>query len=119
MQKAKEMQEQMQKAQKAISSIMVYGEAGGGLVKIHMNGSHQVLRAEISRNLLKEDPDMLEDLVAAACNDATQKIEKATKDQMKEITKNIHLPEEIMTAHLKGPCRRPSHASRPPSCQRR
>ncbi|MBN1684910.1 MAG: YbaB/EbfC family nucleoid-associated protein [Gammaproteobacteria bacterium] len=97
MQKAKDMQSQMQKAQKAIASILVVGEAGGGLIKIHMNGVHQTLRVEIAPELLKEDPDMLEDLIASACNDAAQKIEKTTQARVQEITKNIQLPEDILS----------------------
>lgn len=95
MEKAKEMQQHMQKAQSEISAIVVIGEAGGGLVKIHMNGLHQATRTQISPTLMGEEEDMIEDLVTAAINDASAKIEKATKQKMMSIAKDMNLPEDI------------------------
>ena len=93
MAKAQDMQNQMKDIQSQISAIEVTGESGGGLVKVTMNGSHYVTRVEISPTLMGEEEDMLEDLVAAAFNDAANKIEKATKDAMSNLAKNINLPE--------------------------
>lgn len=93
MEKAKEMQKQMQAAQQEIAALEVVGQAGGGLVKIRMNGAHQALRVEISPTLMGEEEDMVEDLVMAAINDASQKIEAATKDKMMLMAKDMKLPE--------------------------
>ena len=96
MEKAKEMQSQMQQAQQEITSIEVEGAAGGGLVKVFMNGAHQAKRVQISPTLLgDDDEDMLEDLVAAAINDASKKIEDLTKSKMMGIAKNMKLPDEF------------------------
>lgn len=92
MEKAKEMQSQMQQAQKEILAIEVTGQAGGGLVKIRMNGAHQALRVEISSTILHEDEETVEDLVMAAINDASQQIEKTTKNKMMSIAKALNLP---------------------------
>jgi len=95
MEQAKQMQDKMKSVQERITSLEVLGEAGGGLVKITLNGAHQAKRVEISPTLLGEedDADMLEDLVAAAINDASQKIEAMTKDEMVKMAKDMQLPE--------------------------
>lgn len=93
MEKAKEMQAQMQAAQQEIAALEVVGEAGGGLVKVRMNGAHQALGVNISSTLMGEEEDMLEDLVMAAINDASQRIEKITKDKMVQMAKEMKLPE--------------------------
>ena len=93
MEKAKEMQEQMKDIQSKIAAIKVTGEAGGGLVKVIMNGTHNAERVEISPTLMDDDEEMLEDLVAAAINDASQKIEETMKNEMMEIAKDMQLPE--------------------------
>ena len=93
--KAKQMQDQMQKAQREITSLEVTGEAGGGVVKINMNGAHQARNVEIAPTVLNEDEDMLGDLIAAAINDATQKIEEASKQKMLALAKEIKLPEGL------------------------
>lgn len=95
MEKAKEMQEQMKGIQDKIAQITVIGEAGGGLVKVTMNGAHQVTNVEISPTLMGEEEDMLEDLVAAAFNDASNKIEAATKEQMVRLAKDMKLPGDM------------------------
>lgn len=92
MEKAKEMQQQMQSIQAKIAALKVTGEAGGGLVKIVMNGTHHVEKVFISPNVIG-DEDMLEPLVAAAINDASDKIEKTTKDEMMRLAQDLQLPE--------------------------
>lgn len=92
MAKAKEMQKHMQQAQKDIIALEVLGEAGGGLVKIRMNGAHQAIRVEIAPSLMGGDEDMLEDLVAATINDCVKKIEDATKQKMMGMAKEMNLP---------------------------
>ena len=92
MKKAQEMQENMQKAQRELASKEVTGEAGGGLVSVLMRGTHEVNRVSIDRTLLGEDVDMLEDLIAAAINDAVHKVEKTNQAAMQEMTAGLNLP---------------------------
>jgi DNA-binding YbaB/EbfC family protein len=92
MKKAQEMQENMQKAQRELASKEVTGEAGGGLVSVVMRGTHEVNRVSIDRSLVGEDVDMLEDLIAAAINDAVHKVEKTNQAAMQEMTAGLNLP---------------------------
>jgi len=86
MKQAQQMQENMKKAQDALADIMVDGESGGGMVKISMSCRHDVKRVTIDPSLLGEDKDMLEDLVAAAFNDALRKAEATTQEKMSGVT---------------------------------
>ena len=86
------MQEAMQKAQQALASIEVSGAAGGGLVTITMSCNHQVRRVAIDPSLVGDDRDMLEDLVAAAMNDALRKVEQATQEHMGGALGGFKLP---------------------------
>ena len=90
---AQQMQAQMQKAQEELAKMIVTGEAGGAMVKVEMNGRHDVQRISIDDSLLKEDKSMLEDLIAAAVNDAVRKVEKASRDKLSTLTSGIQLPE--------------------------
>ena len=92
MKKAQEMQENLQKAQAEIARREVTGEAGGGMVRVVMRGTHEVGRVTIDPSLVGEDLEMLEDLVAAAINDAVHKIEKANQAAMQEMTAGLNLP---------------------------
>ena len=92
MKQAQEMQANMQKAQEKLASMEVTGESGGGLVKVTMTGRHEVRRVEIDDSLMSDDKDMIEDLVAAAINDASHKIEATTQEQMSGLTSGINLP---------------------------
>ena len=92
MKQAQEMQANMQKAQDEIASLEVTGESGGGLVKITMTGKHEVRRISIDDSLLADDKDMLEDLVDAAINDATHKVEATTQERMAGLTSGMNLP---------------------------
>ncbi|MFM1892306.1 MAG: hypothetical protein RLZ44_1383 [Pseudomonadota bacterium] len=92
MKQAQKMQEEMQKAQEELARAEVTGEAGGGMVKVTMNGRHEVRRVEIDPSLMGDDKEMLEDLVAAACNDAAHRIEARTKEQMSGLTAGLNLP---------------------------
>ncbi len=92
MKKAQEMQENMQKAQTELANKEVNGEAGGGMVKVVMRGTHEVNRVTIDPSLVGEDVEMLEDLVAAAINDAVHKVAKANQDAMQEMTAGLNLP---------------------------
>jgi len=92
MKQAQKMQENMQKAQEELAGLEVEGEAGGGLVSVTMNGRHEVKRVRLDDSLLQEDRDMLEDLIAAAVNDAVHRVEKATQDKMSSVTTGMSLP---------------------------
>ena len=92
MKKAQEMQENLQKAQAEIAQREVTGEAGGGMVRVVMRGTHEVSRVNIDPALVGEDLEMLEDLVAAATNDAVHRIQKANQEAMQEMTAGLNLP---------------------------
>jgi len=92
MKQAQEMQANMEKAQAELASLEVTGESGGGMVKVTMTGKHEVRRVSIDDSLLADDKDMLEDLVAAAINDAVHKVEATTQERMSGLTSGINLP---------------------------
>jgi DNA-binding YbaB/EbfC family protein len=92
MQQAQKMQEKMAKIQEEISKIEVTGEAGAGLVKVTINGAHNCRRVEVDPSLLKDDKDMLEDLAAAAFNDAARRISEVQKKKMSAISSGMQLP---------------------------
>jgi hypothetical protein len=92
MKQAQKMQADLQRAQEEIARLEVTGESGGGLVKVTMNGRHEVRRVEIDPALMSDDKEMLEDLVAAACNDAAQRVTQATQDRMAGLTSGLSLP---------------------------
>lgn len=92
MKQAQQMQERMQKMQEEVASAEVEGQAGAGMVKVIMTGRHDVRKVEIDPGLLSEDKEMLEDLLAAAVNDAVRKVEENTQAKMGEITNGISLP---------------------------
>ena len=92
MKQAQQMQANMQKAQEEVARLEVEGAAGGGLVKVTMNGQHEVRRVHIDDSLVGDDKDMLEDLIAAAINDAVQRVEVESKEKMSKVTAGIPLP---------------------------
>jgi DNA-binding YbaB/EbfC family protein len=92
MKQAQEMQANMQKAQEEIASMEVIGESGGGMVQITMTGKYEARRVSIDDSLLGDDKDMLEDLVAAAINDAAHKVEASTQERMAGLTTGLNLP---------------------------
>ena len=92
MQQAQKMQERMQKAQEELAAREVEGQSGAGMVKVTMTGKHAVKRVQIDPNLLAEDRDMLEDLIAAAINDAVHRVEVMTQEQMGSLTAGMQLP---------------------------
>lgn len=92
MRQAQQMQENVKKAQEALADILVEGESGGGLVKISMSCRNDVKRVQIDESLLQDDKDMLEDLVAAAFNDALRKAEATAQEKMSAATAGMPLP---------------------------
>ncbi len=89
---AQKMQAQMQEAQQQLANMIVKGEAGGGLVWIEMTGRHDFKRIHIDPSLMKEEAEILEDLIAAAGNDAVRKIEKTSREKLQSLTSGIQLP---------------------------
>jgi len=92
MKQAQKMQERMQKAQEELANAETTGEAGGGLVKVVMTGRHDVKSVAIDDSLMEEEKEILEDLLAAAVNDAVRKIEAASSEKMSGLTAGMGLP---------------------------
>ncbi|APX93864.1 YbaB/EbfC family nucleoid-associated protein [Franzmannia qiaohouensis] len=92
MKQAQEMQEKMQRMQEEAQKAEVTGEAGAGMVKVTMNGRHDVSKVDIDPSVLEEDKELLEDLLAAAVNDAVRKVEETTRERMEEATAGLNLP---------------------------
>jgi nucleoid-associated protein EbfC len=92
MRQAQQMQENMKRAQDEIARMEICGEAGAGLVKVTLTGKYQCRRVEISADALKEDKEFVEDLVAAAINDAAQKVEEISKTKLGALTAGMQLP---------------------------
>ncbi|GAA0783571.1 YbaB/EbfC family nucleoid-associated protein [Marinobacterium sediminicola] len=92
MKQAQKMQEEMQKAQEEIQRAEVTGESGAGLIKITMNGRHDVKAVQIDESLMEEDKEILEDLIAAAVNDAVRKVEHNTQERMAKVTSGMGMP---------------------------
>lgn len=93
LQQAKQMQEQMQKAQEELANMECTGEAGAGLVKVTMNGRHEVKSIDLDASLLSEDKEIIEDLIAAAVNDAVKKVADNNKSQLSGMAAGLNLPE--------------------------
>ena len=87
-----QMQEQLKKHQEELERLEVVGESGAGMVSVTMTGRHDVRRVSIAPELMGEDREMLEDLIAAAVNDAVQKVEASTRDKMSNLTSGLNLP---------------------------
>jgi nucleoid-associated protein EbfC len=92
MKQAQAMQDNLKKAQEQIALLEVEGQSGAGLVKVLMTGKHQVKRVTIDPSLLADDKDMLEDLVAAAMNDAVNRVESVTQERMSAVTAGMPIP---------------------------
>ncbi|MGH1486609.1 MAG: YbaB/EbfC family nucleoid-associated protein [Cellvibrionaceae bacterium] len=92
MKQAQAMQENMQKMQEDMANVEVCGESGAGMIKITMTGRHDVSNVELDPSLLNEDKEILEDLLAAAVNDAVRKVEVANKDKMGDLAAGFNLP---------------------------
>ena len=95
MKEAQKMQQRMHEAQQQLSELVVAGESGGGMVKVKMNGRHDVNEVKINPSLL-DDVEMLEDLIAAAFNNAVLKVEKASKDKISQLTAGLNIPTDFL-----------------------
>jgi DNA-binding YbaB/EbfC family protein len=92
MKQAQEMQANMKKAQEELANMEVTGQSGGGLVSVVMTGRHDVKRVSIDDSLMGDDKEMLEDLMAAAVNDAVRQVERTSQDKMSGMTEGMNLP---------------------------
>jgi nucleoid-associated protein EbfC len=92
MKQAQAMQQNMQKVQAEIATLEVVGESGGGMVKVTMTGQHNVKRVQLEPAIVSEDREMLEDLIAAATNDAVKKVEVAVQARMASAMGGMQLP---------------------------
>ena len=93
MKQAKQMQEQFQKAQQDLANVVIDGESGAGMVKVSMNGRHDVKSVNLDASLMSEDKEIIEDLVAAAFNDAVRKLEEKNKETLGGMAGGMNLPE--------------------------
>lgn len=92
MKQAQQMQEKMQRMQEEVAKMEVQGESGGGMVKVSMTGKHEVRRIMIDDSLMTDDKEMLEDLIAAAINDAVRRVKVNQQEKMSGITAGMNLP---------------------------
>ncbi len=93
MKQARQMQEQLQKTQQDMANLTVEGESGAGMVKVCINGRHDIKSVELSDSLMQEDKAVVEDLIAAACNDANRKLEEQNKQSLGNMAAGLNLPE--------------------------
>jgi DNA-binding YbaB/EbfC family protein len=92
MKQAQKLQADMQKAQEELANMEVTGQSGGGMVSVVMTGRHDIKRISIDDSLMGDDKEMLEDLVAAAVNDAVRQVEEQTQERMSGMTSGMNLP---------------------------
>ena len=97
MKQAQQMQENMKKMQDQLASVEVEGQSGAGMVKVQMTCKYDVRRVSIDASVM-DDKEMLEDLVAAALNDAVRKVEAATQEKMASVTAGLNLPQDVCTS---------------------
>ena len=93
MKQARKMQEQMKKSQDELAAKTVQGESGAGLVRIEMNGKHDVVKVDIDSSLMYEPKEVVEDLIAAAINDAVRRVEEQNKASLGDMMGGLNLPE--------------------------
>jgi len=92
MKQAQELQATMQRAQAELATLEITGESGGGMIKVTLNGKHEARRVQIDPAVLGDDKEMLEDLIAAAINDAVHKVEQTTQQKMSGLMSGMNLP---------------------------
>ena len=92
MKQAQEMQEKMQKAQEDAANLQVEGQSGAGLVSVVMTGRHDIKKVHVDASLMSEDKELLEDLLAAAVNDAVKKVEVKSQESMAKFGQGVDLP---------------------------
>ena len=100
MKQAQQMQENMRRMQEQLATLEVEGQSGAGMVKVQMTGKHEVRRVSIDPSLVGEEREMLEDLVAAAFNDAARRVEAAIAEKMAGMTAGLGLPADTVADRL-------------------
>lgn len=103
MKQAQQMQEKMQQMQAELAAQETEGQSGGGLVKVSMTGRYDLRRVNIDPSLLTEDKEILEDLIAAAVNDAVRRVEEAKQAAMGGLTSGLNIPPGILPPGFKFP----------------
>lgn len=107
MKQAQQMQAHLKKAQENIATTEVTGQSGAGMVQVVMTGKHDVTRVQIDPELMGEEKAMLEDLIAAAVNDANRRVEAITKEKLSGLAGGLGLP-EALNCHFEAACVDPS-----------
>jgi DNA-binding YbaB/EbfC family protein len=102
MKQAQEMQKRMQDVQREIASLEVKGLAGAGLVEVVLTGRYECKRVKIDAGLLSESKEVLEDLIAAAINDAVHKVDEGTRGKMASLTAGLDLPKDFQLPEGNG-----------------
>lgn len=97
MKRAQEMQKKLQEIQEQVAKMEIIGQSGGGVAKVAMTGQHYAKKVTLDPNLLKEEKSIIEDLIAAAINDATDKIERGLREKMGSLA-GIKLPDGFDTS---------------------
>jgi len=92
MKQAQQMQANMEKMQAEVANMEITGQSGGGMVSVVMTGKHDIKRVNIDDSLMGDDKEMLEDLIAAAVNDAVRQVEKVTQERFSGMTAGMNLP---------------------------
>tara|TARA_B100002049_G_C15808736_1_gene262011 strand:- start:70 stop:390 length:321 start_codon:yes stop_codon:yes gene_type:complete len=92
MKQAQQLQDKMKQMQDEVANMEISGESGAGMVKVTMTGRHDVRRVEIDQSLMSDDKEILEDLIAAAINDAVRKVESETQSRMSSVTEGLPIP---------------------------
>ena len=93
MKQAQAVQENLKKAQEELAMIEVVGSSGGGLVEVKMTCRHDIRKVSIDESLMRDDREVLEDLVAAAVNDAVRRVEKVSQEKMGSLTSGLNIPD--------------------------
>ena len=95
MKEAQKMQQRMQEAQKQLMDMTVTGAAGAGLVTVTMNGQHYASKVTVKQSVMEEDVEILQDLIAAAINDAVRKIESSSREKISQLTAGLNIPTDL------------------------
>ena len=96
LEKAKKMKDDMEKIKEDLgNNLQVTGESGGGLVKITLNGKYDVHSINIDPSILVEKKEVIEELIAGAFNNATEKVRQASQEKLSELTKGLNLPDNM------------------------
>ena len=102
MKMAQKMQKSMKSAHDELVQTLIRGEAGGGIIRITMNGEHRAIRTRLEKAFTEQDIEVMEDLITAAINDASDKIKRTAQDKMVGLSKELGLPEDFKLPEGEG-----------------